>query len=150
MKPKTELCWLRKPDDLTLPFTIRIHVFCDEQGYAQELELDQTDDVSWHLLLLANGFPAGTGRLYWRDSHQGIMGIGRLAGEKEWRQHGFGRILVKEMERKAAVLGAKMVLLDAQIRAIGFYEKLGYAVCGEEHMDGHVPHKLMNKSIKQK
>lgn len=52
------------------------------------------------------------------------MGIGRLAVEKEWRQHGFGRILVKEMERKAAVLGAKMVLLDAQIRAIGFMKSL--------------------------
>lgn len=35
----------------------------------------------------------------------------------------------------------------AQTRAIGFYERLGYAVCGEEHMDGHVPHKMMNKRL---
>ena len=75
------------------------------------------------------------------------MGIGRLAVDQAWRSHGFGSILVKEMEKRAERMGASTLLLDAQTRAIGFYEKLGYAVCGEEHMDGHVPHKMMKKRL---
>ena len=132
MNPEIELRWLRSPDDLTAPFALRIRVFCDEQGYA---------------LLLADGTPAGTGRLYWRSAEEGCMGIGRLAVDQVWRGHGFGSILVKEMEKRAERMGASTLLLDAQTRAIGFYEKLGYAVCGEEHMDGHVPHKMMKKRL---
>ena len=75
------------------------------------------------------------------------MGIGRLAVDQVWRGHGFGSILVKEMEKRAERMGASTLLLDAQTRAIGFYEKMGYAVCGEEHMDGHVPHKMMKKRL---
>ncbi len=145
MQPETKLRWLQAPDDLTLPFAVRIHVFCDEQGYAREVELDEMDNTARHLLLLADGVPAGTGRLYWRNTEEGTMGIGRLAVEKAWRGYGFGRLLVEEMEKQAKDLGAAAVLLDAQTRAIGFYEKLGYTVCGEEHMDGHVPHKMMKK-----
>ena len=147
MNPEIELRWLRSPDDLTAPFALRIRVFCDEQGYAREMELDGTDDTAWHLLLLADGTPAGTGRLYWRSAEEGWMGIGRLSVDQEWRGYGFGSILVKEMEKRAERMGASTLLLDAQTRAIGFYEKLGYAVCGEEHMDGHVPHKMMKKRL---
>lgn len=147
MRPHIERRWLRAPEDLSQPFLVRIRVFCDEQGYAREVELDETDDTAWHLLLTADGLPAGAGRLYWRDADRRIMGIGRLAVEKVWRGQGFGRLLVEEMENRARHLGAVSVFLDAQTRAIGFYERLGYAVCGEEHMDGHVPHKMMNKRL---
>lgn len=48
---------------------------------------------------------------------------------------------------KCRALGAKEIKLDAQVRVKGFYEKLGFTVCGEEHMDGHVPHIYMNKRL---
>ena len=63
------------------------------------------------------------------------MGLGRLAVRKMYRGRGLGARLVEELNRKAVSLGASLSQLDAQKRACGFYEKQGYRVCGEEHMD---------------
>ena len=74
-------------------------------------------------------------------------GLGRLAVRKSYRGCGLGARMVEELGRKAAELGASVSQLDAQTRARGFYEKQGYRVCGEEHMDGHVPHVMMEKKL---
>ena len=132
-------------DDLTEAFAIRLEVFCDEQGYSPEMELDSQDKDAWHLLLWEGEEPAGTGRIYWKDRQ--TAGLGRIAVRKPWRGRGTGRRLLEAMEKKARELGATKAELDAQCRVIGFYEKCGYSVCGEEHMDGHVPHKMMKKSL---
>ena len=52
-----------------------------------------------------------------------------------------------EMCRLAKELGAETAELDAQCRVIPFYEKQGFAVCGGEHLDGHVPHRLMRRKL---
>lgn len=65
-----------------------------------------------------------------------------------WRGHRAGGELLAAMVEKAAQLGAQWVELDAQCRVIGFYEKQGFTVCGEEHMDGHVPHRMMRKKLR--
>ena len=85
------------------------------------------------------------GRLY--PKGDGVMGLGRLAVRKSYRGCGLGARMVEELGRKAAELGASVSQLDAQTRARGFYEKQGYRVCGEEHMDGHVPHVMMEKKL---
>ena len=144
-RDQIEFIWLEGKDDLTLPYAIRIRVFCDEQGYTPEMEIDDQDTDSWHVLLRSAGKPAATGRVYWKEA--GVMALGRIAVDKEWRGKGIGRLIVEEMIRKAEELGAERLQLDAQCRAAGFYEKLGFTVCGEEHMDGHVPHVLMEKQI---
>lgn len=89
--------------------------------------------------------PAAAGRLY--PKGDGVMGLGRLAVRKSYRGCGLGARMVEELGRKAAELGASVSQLDAQTRARGFYEKQGYRVCGEEHMDGHVPHVMMEKKL---
>lgn len=147
MNPEIELRWLRSPDDLTAPFALRIRVFCDEQGYAPG------DGTGWNgrygLAFAAVGrrnaggnraavLAQRGGRLYGNRPFGGGSGVAR----PRLRQH-TGEGNGKRAER----MGASTLLLDAQTRAIGFYEKLGYAVCGEEHMDGHVPHKMMKKRL---
>ena len=135
--------WLDGKGDLSLPFAIRIRVFCDEQGYTPEMEIDQQDQHAWHVLLTYSEKPIATGRIFWKEPE--VMMLGRIAVERNWRGKGIGRLIVEEMSRKAAELGAHKLQLDAQCRAAGFYEKLGFSICGEEHMDGHVPHVLMEK-----
>ena len=100
---------------------------------------------TWHLGLSEGGYRAGAGRLY--PKGDGVMGLGRLAVRKSYRGCGLGARMVEELGRKAAELGASVSQLDAQTRARGFYEKQGYRVCGEEHMDGHVPHVMMEKKL---
>ena len=134
-------------EDLSDAYAVRIEVFCDVQGYRLEPELDEVDrrPDTWHLVLYDGGYPAAAGRLY--PKGDGVMGLGRLAVRKSYRGCGLGARMVEELGRKAAELGASVSQLDAQTRARGFYEKQGYRVCGEEHMDGQVPHVMMEKKL---
>ncbi len=140
-----DIRWLDGGDDLHEAFAIRLEVFCDEQGYSPEMELDELDRTSRHVLLYRGDEPVATGRLY--EKRPGVMGIGRLAVRRAWRGTGMGGELLDAMVKKAAQLGAQWAELDAQCRVIGFYEKQGFTVCGEEHMDGHVPHRMMRRKL---
>ena len=140
-----QFIWLEGKEDLTLPFSIRIRVFCDEQGYTPDMEIDDQDREAWHVLLYSGGAAVATGRVYWKEP--GVMALGRIAVDKPWRGKGIGRLMVEEMCRKAEALGAHSLQLDAQCRARAFYEKLGFVAYGEEHMDGHVPHIQMKREI---
>ncbi len=53
-------------EDLSDAYAVRIEVFCDEQGYRLEQELDELDrrPDTWHLVLYDGGYPAAAGRLY--------------------------------------------------------------------------------------
>lgn len=134
-------------EDLTDAYAVRVEVFCDEQGYRVDQEFDDTDRKpdTWHLVLYDDGYPAAAGRIY--PAGEGVMALGRLAVRKAYRGKGCGARMVEELNRKAVGLGARVSRLDAQKRACRFYEKQGYHVCGEEHMDGHVPHVMMEKEL---
>ena len=139
------LAWLPGDGDLRDAFAVRLRVFCDEQGYSPDMELDDRDKTARHLVACDGGTTVGTGRLY--EKRPGVYGLGRLAILPAYRSCGLGARLVREMCREAARLGARTVELDAQCRVIPFYEKQGFTVCGEEHMDGHVPHRLMRREL---
>lgn len=79
--------------------------------------------------------------------HRAVYGLGRIAALPAYRGRGLGARLVWEMCRRAKELGAETAELDAQCRVIPFYEKQGFAVCGGEHLDGHVPHRLMRRKL---
>ena len=134
-------------EDLSDAYAVRIEVFCDEQGYRLEQELDELDrrPATWHLVLYDGGYPAAAGRLY--PKGDGVMGLGRLRFRNTSPGAALGAGWVRNRAGKAAELGASVSQLDAQTRARGFYEKQGYRVCGEEHMDGHVPHVMMEKKL---
>ena len=130
--------WSPPGGDFTDCREIRIEVFCDEQGYLVEDEFDDEDALSHHLLVSLGGEPIATGRIL--PLEENIWRLGRIAVRKPARGTGLGRVLVDEMRRKAESLGARRIRIDAQCRAVGFYEKCGFIVTGPEHMDGHVPH----------
>ena len=50
-------------EDLSDAYAVRIEVFCDEQGYRLEQELDELDrrPDTWHLVLYDGGYPAAAG-----------------------------------------------------------------------------------------
>ena len=127
--------------EMDAAYDIRYTVFCEEQGYTREQEWDDTDKAAHHVLMREDGVPVGTGRLFWQGDDTIILG--RIAVLKPARGRGVGARLVQVMIEKAAELGAARVRLDSQCRVIPFYEKQGFTVCGEEHLDGHVLHRAM-------
>ena len=47
----------------------------------------------------------------------------------------------------AAECGLESVDLDSQVHAIGFYQKLGFEIRGEEFMEAGIPHQNMYRSL---
>ncbi len=134
-----KMIWIGPGEDYSLAKQVREHVFIEEQGFSPDLEFDRTDPLCRHLVLVGeNGAPVATGRLI--DEGDGCFSLGRIAVEKPLRGTGAGKALVKEMIRMASSLGATQCRLGAQDHAVGFYEKMGFSVCGPVYMDEHVPH----------
>lgn len=122
--------------------TIRRHVFMEEQGFQNEF--DDHDAASWHIVAYDGDVPSATARAYEAD---GIYWIGRVAVEKKYRSRRVGAQLLQTLEEYITRLGAVEIHLDAQSRVVGFYQKLGYQICGEEHYDEFCPHKEMKKLL---
>ena len=60
---------------------------------------------------------------------------------------GIGRALMNFAENIARDLGYKKLSMHARKTAIGFYEKLGYSVTGNEFQEVTIPHFVMEKDL---
>ena len=124
---------------------IRFEVFVEEQKVPEDLEIDELEDQSHHLVLYENGTPIGTARIF--HVGDGLYKMQRVAILKNYRGQGNGGKLVKAIEQQVHHLQGQKITLGAQIHALSFYEKLGYAVEGPEFMDAGIPHREMTKTF---
>ncbi|MFF7589732.1 GNAT family N-acetyltransferase [Kitasatospora purpeofusca] len=141
--------------DLALVHEVRREVFIVEQGIAEEEEWDDLDPTSEHLLAVGpEGEPVGTARLIFGEQALGITGgvagrvlLGRLAVLKTARGTGLGAELVRAVEAAGRARGAREMELHAQVQALGFYERLGYAAEGPVYDDAGIPHRTMTRVL---
>ena len=125
---------------------IRHIVFEIEQGFQDEF--DEMDEWADTIVLYDNdGAAIATGRVFLYDQDSSTYKLGRIAVVKQYRKHGLGAEVVKELEKIAIEKGAKMLLISAQVRSQGFYEKCGYIATDEKYFEEHVPHVKMLKSV---
>jgi len=121
---------------------IRRIVFVEEQHVPEELELDEFDETSHHVLALDNNNTAiGCGRI--KPDGQ----IGRMAVLKDWRNKGVGNAILETLLNRAKESGLNEIYLHAQVTAIEFYEKSGFIVNSNEFMDAGIPHKTMSLRV---
>ncbi|MDR2514834.1 MAG: GNAT family N-acetyltransferase [Christensenellaceae bacterium] len=131
--------WLRGDEDLSQAYAVREAVFVREQGFAAEIEQDETDLRAAHALLIdEDGQPAGTARLF--IDEEGYWHIGRVCVLKEKRGKHLGDLLMRMVLDKALRAGAKHFRLGAQADKLPFYEKYGFWPYGEPYLDEGVPH----------
>jgi|AGTN01.1.fsa_nt_gi Predicted acyltransferase len=119
---------------------IRYEVFCGEQGVPREIENDEYDDNAAHAVLFEDGKAAATARLV---NVNGEWSIGRVAVLKCERGKGYGATVVKALINLAKEKGAPEIVIHAQKRAAGFYEKLGLETFGEDFIEAEIPHVTM-------
>ena len=124
---------------------IRKIVFVEEQQIPLERELDEFDDEAIHLLAYLDEEPVGTIRL--RPYEEERVKIERLAVLEEARSQRIGHALIDAAESEAKTLGAKEVVLNAQVQAIPFYETLGYQMISAPFIDAGIVHRTMTKAI---
>lgn len=120
---------------------IRTDVFVHEQNIPLELEVDELDRVSQHVLALSGERPIGTGRLTPNGR------IGRVAVAQHWRRQGVGFCIMRELLMLASQNRHREVMLSAQQHAIAFYEKLGFQREGDEFLEVGIVHVKMRKRL---
>ncbi len=121
---------------------IRTVVFMDEQGFVDEF--DDEDIRAEHAVLYADGNAAVCCRFFEKD---GVYMIGRFATVKKYRGTGLGAKLYFAVEEKLKRRGVQQLALSAQLRARGFYEKLGFCAVGDIYLDECCEHIRMEKTI---
>lgn len=116
---------------------VRRAVFIVEQGVPEEEELDDQDETSQHFLATdANGQPIGTARLVPTGQ------IGRMAVVPAWRRRDVGAALLDRAVAAAKEAGLE-AFLHAQVYAVGFYERKGFAASGDVFLEADIEHLKM-------
>lgn len=122
---------------------IRDAVFVVEQGVPIELEHDEIDAQSLHVLaFLPSGEGVATGRLL-PDGH-----IGRMAVRKDWRGLGVGGAILALLIEEARERDHKAVILNAQVGAVSFYRKFGFSEIGAPFVEAGIHHQAMVLKLK--
>jgi len=117
---------------------IRREVFVREQGIPESAEWDDEDATSVHVLATLNREPVGTGRLNRAGK------IGRIAVLPGLRGRGIGTLILGRLVEEARRLGIREPCLHAQVQAVPFYERLGFARKGEVFDEAGIPHVRMS------
>lgn len=120
---------------------IRRQVFIEEQAVSQAEEWDGRDPECSHFLAYWRDQPVGTARLL-PDGH-----LGRVAVVERARGRGIGLQLVRAAIDAARQEGRRKIVLNAQIHALPFYEKLGFQALGREFLDAGILHRSMQLSL---
>jgi predicted GNAT family N-acyltransferase len=120
---------------------IRFTVFVEEQGVPREIELDEHDSQSVHVLAFDGPRAVGTARLL-PDGH-----IGRMAVLRDWRRRGIGALLLKSLMERAKARGDAEVALSAQVHAVPFYRAHGFVPQGDEYLEAGIRHQAMKRRL---
>lgn len=129
-------------NDLSDLRAVREPVFIVEQQVPEELEWDELDPLSIHVVAREpDGTPIGTARL--TPDHR----IGRMAVLPPWRGRGVGAALLKMLIQHARELGYPELELHAQTHALGFYQQHGFTAFGEEFDEAGIAHLRMRRRL---
>ena len=120
---------------------IRYEVFVDEQNVPEELEIDGLDDEAKHVLAFIDEVPIGTGRIL-IDGH-----IGRVAVLKNYRGHGIGKLIMKELIKCAQTKNLEKIWLSSQWHAHSFYLDFGFVCVDEIYKEAGIDHIKMFKEL---
>jgi predicted GNAT family N-acyltransferase len=125
-------------------YRLRHEVFVVEQSVPPELERDDLDDGATHLVALRDGEVIGTLRLLVSGQ---TTKVGRMAVLTSMRRNGVGTRLMGHAAEVAQALGAREIVLHAQLTARDFYLRLGYCEEGSLFEEAGIPHIAMRKAL---
>ena len=131
--------------DLAAPIAIRRAVFVEEQGVSEAEEMDGRDPLCLHWLLRDAQGPVATLRV--RPLAVDIAKIQRVAVLRRARGRGQGAALMRHVMAALRARGFVRATLGAQLDALAFYEKLGFAARGPIFADAGIPHREMARDL---
>jgi len=126
--------------ELGQAYEIRREVFVKEQKVPEDIELDEYDEIAEHVVAYRDGRPVGCGRIILKGDCAKIGRVAVLPGE---RNKGAGKRICEELIRIGKEKGVTRFVLDAQVRAAGFYKKLGFSVTSDVFIEAGIEHVRM-------
>jgi len=132
-------------DEIAAAIRIRRAVFVAEQGGPHDEEPDAHDAAARHYLVRDEVRAVGTARLL--GAGEQTARIGRVCLLPEARGRGWGSALLEFIVADARSLGARELVLDAQVAVVEFYDVLGFTVEGEVFEDAGIPHLRMRRRV---
>jgi GNAT superfamily N-acetyltransferase len=81
------------------------------------------------------------------EEEPGTVRLRQMAVLNDLQGKGIGSALMQFAENLARDRGYRMLTMHARKNAIGFYEKMGYKIKGDEFHEVTIPHYLMEKKL---
>ena len=81
------------------------------------------------------------------EEQPGTVRLRQMAVLNDLQGKGIGRALMNFAENIARDRGYKILRMHARANAVGFYEKVGYRVRGDQFVEVTIPHYVMEKSL---
>jgi len=134
-----------EPELLYDMLALREAIFVVEQTCIYQ-ELDGLDKSARHLLVKNDEEVVACLRVLPPEGEETRVRIGRVAVASGWRQRGVAAMM---MSRAIEMIGrdypSHVVFLDTQTYLQGFYETLGFSLCGDEFLEDGIPHVPMER-----
>lgn len=116
-------------------YYVRIQGMAKQHAITLRREFDEHDGPdTQYIVLTDDDFPVATCRFYPLDDRSAM--IGRVVVLPEYRGKGLGKVVVEEAESWLRDLGYTTAVVESRDVAVGFYEKLGYAVTDRRVIHG--------------
>ena len=112
-------------------------------GFTQE-ELEQEKN---HILIAAFDDDNMLGCCMLTNVNNQTLKIRQMAVQNNLQGKGIGASLMSFVENLARDKGYRCLVMHARDSAIGFYEKFGYKVFGDQFIEVGLPHHLMEKKL---
>ena len=108
------------------------------------LDMDNVDYTAYHLFLEENGEVAAYLRAF-KGENDGEIHIGRVLSVEH--NKGLGTDLMNKAIDYFKQNKIKSIVLNSQIPAVKFYEKIGFNTVGEEFIEAGIPHIKMELKL---
>lgn len=82
-----------------------------------------------------------------RKLSEDVIQLQQMAVAPELQKHHIGSELIAFAEEQALQAGFSKLFMHARKTAIGFYQKLGYEIIGDEFEEVNIPHFMMKKDL---
>lgn len=124
----------------------RAEIFVVEQNCIYQ-DLDDLDYHSLHVFFQGEDGKVQAYLRIFEKEEKGVVQIGRVLTVKHGMGLG-GKLLHEGIEAIKKMQGIHKIFLEAQVYAIGFYQREGFEICSEEFLEDGIPHVAMELHIK--
>ena len=111
-------------------YYVRIQAMAKKHHITLRAEFDEHDGPGTkYIVITDHDFPIATARMYPLD-HKSMM-IGRVVVLPQYRRQGIGTMVVNACEEWAEELCFSKTVVESRDNKVGFYEQMGYEICGD-------------------